>query len=277
MPQCGGPFVGCGVSHRPAALLQLLISLILAGGIVGAAVAQVPVKESSAVGERAFAEPVAARPSVAQGADTARLGELFHRLQVLQQEVRELRGQVEEQAYRIERLTRQQQQQYIDLDQRLVALRGQGPAAATPGRQGSSMPSTPRPTLPPAGSAPPEREAYTAAFNMMQEGRYEDSADAFNRLITGYPNGQFTPNAFYWLGELHLAMEDVEMARQSFAQVLTLYPGHGKAPDALYKLGVVHHRLNDNERALEYLNRVIAEHPDTSAAGLARTYAQELR
>jgi len=59
--------------------------------------------------------------------------------------------------------------------------------------------------------------------------------------------------------------------------VLTLYPGHGKAPDALYKLGVVHHRLNDNERALEYLNRVIAEHPDTSAAGLARTYAQELR
>ena len=114
-------------------------------------------------------------------------------------------------------------------------------------------------------------------FSLMQESRFEESVDAFNRLIAGYPNGQFTPNAFYWLGELHLAMDEVELARQSFAQVLTLYPEHGKVSDALYKLGVVHHRLNDNERALQYLNRVIAEHPDSTAAGLARTYAGELR
>ena len=266
--------------------LQILFSLILAG-VAGAAVAQVPIKESSAAPQAAVAEPIparsavaspaAARPAAAQNTDAARLGELFHRIQVLQQEVQELRGQVEEQTFRIERLTRQQQQQYVDIDQRLLALRGQGPATTVPGSQGSATPSVPRPVPPVDGSAPPERDAYSAAFSLMQESRFEESVDAFNRLITGYPNGQYTPNAFYWLGELHLAMDDVEMARQSFTQVLNLYPEHGKAPDALYKLGVVHHRLNDNERALQYLNRVIAEHPDSTAAGLARTYAGELR
>lgn len=257
----------------PHAHLPLLVSLILSAGAVGAAAQPVPIKESSAVRETAPAPPAAA-----QDTDAARLGELFHRLQVLQQEVQELRGQVEEQAFRLERLTRQQQQQYIDLDQRLVALRGQGPGpAAAPGTQGSRSPTASRPMPPASGSATPEREAYAAAFNLMQDGSFEESSDAFNGLITDYPNGQFTPNAFYWLGELHLAMDEVELARQSFSQVLSLYPEHGKVPDALYKLGVVHHRLNDNERALEYLDRVMADHPESTASGLARTYAGELR
>ena len=252
------------------ALLQRLILLVLAGAAVGA-VAQVPVRDSTAVPE----------PETARSEEPAPLGQLFHRLQVLQQEVQELRGQVEEQQHRIERLTRQQQQQYLDLDQRLLALRGQGqgqaPAATAPGSRGASTAAASRPTPPATGSAPPERQAYAAAFNLMQETKFEESVAAFNRLIEDYPNGQYTPNAFYWLGELHLAMDEVETARQSFVQVLTLYPEHGKVPDALYKLGVVHHRLNDNERALQYLNRVIAEHPDSTAAGLARTYAGEIR
>src|SRR5690606_4820101 len=102
------------------------------------------------------------------------------------------------------------------------------------------------------------------------------SVQAFNRLIAEYPNGAYTPNAFYWLGELYLAQEENERARQSFAQVVNLYPDHQKVPDALYKLGVAYHRLGDVERAREYLNRVIREHRDSSAAGLARTYLQEL-
>ena len=198
-------------------------------------------------------------------------GELFHRLQVLQQEVKELRGTIEEQAFQIQRLTRQQKEQYLDIDQRLVAMRNESP---TPGA-GTALP---RPGWrAPAGSAPPERDAYTSAFELMKESRFEESADAFNRLIADYPNGQYTPNAFYWLGELHLATDEAEQARQSFAQVLALYPQHRKVADALYKLGVVHHRLADIERARGYLERVIAEHPDSAAAGLARTYQAELQ
>ena len=250
--------------------LVLLLTFAAAAIAAASAGAQVPVKELAA--EHTGAAP-AARTPAARTDESARLGELFHRLQVMQQEVQELRGTVEEQAYQIARLTRQQQEQYIDLDQRLVAMRNESPA---PGA-GTAAPRPSRPAPSASGSGPPEREAYTRAFELMKESRFEESADAFNQVITDYPNGQYTANAFYWLGELYLAADEVEQARQSFAQVLALYPEHRKVADALYKLGVVHHRLEDNERALGYLNRVVAEHPDSAAAGLARTYAAELR
>ncbi len=235
----------------------------------GAALAQVPVSESSPVSE---------------SVDAARLTEFFQRLQTLQREVRELRGLVEEQTYQIERLTKQQQQQYIDLDRRIMALSDAAPEAeggATPAVGGSPPPASVRPVTPSQASAvnasaSPERRAYDAAFKLVEEQQFPEALQAFNRFINDYPNGQRTPNAFYWIGELHLAMGEVELARQSFSQVLSLYPDHHKAVDSLYKLGDVYHRLRDQERSLEYLNRVIAEHPDSSAAGLAREFKAEL-
>ena len=216
--------------------------------------------------QRAPADP--SQPPPRAGTDAVRLGELYYRLQVLQQEVQELRGLLEEQAYQMERLTRQQQEHYMDLDRRLTALRGAGEDAPLGGD--------------PAGAqwvgelARSERQAYADAYDLMGEKRYQESVTAFDQLIRDYPNGQFTPNAFYWLGELYAVLEEIEKSRQSLAQVVNLYPEHAKVPDALYKLGVVHDRLGDQERALEYLNRVIKDYPESSAAGMADKYAKAL-
>lgn len=234
---------------------------------------------------------VPAETSVEPAGGDRRLGELFYQLQILQQEVQELRGLVEEQNYQLRRLARDQQQQYIDLDGRVAQLVQAGTAAsptgsattrALPGSattanasSGSAFPRTPIATIPSAGGG--EREAYTSAFDLMKARQFDESAMAFNQLIVAYPNGQYTPNAFYWLGELYLASEDVEKARQSFAQVLNLYPDHPKIADTLYKLGVVYHRLGDGRRSVEYFTRVQAEYPQSSAATLAASYASEIQ
>ena len=183
---------------------------------------------------------------------------------------------VEELRFQIERLAKDQQAQYVDLDQRLMALRGGGPSpGAGDAAAGASV--ADRLSSTPGADGETEQQAYAAAFNLMREKAFDESAEAFRLMIETYPNGQFTPNGYYWLGELHLAQGEPEKARQNFAQVVNLYADHTKVPDALYKLGVVHHRLGDNQRALEFLDRVQAESPDSSAAGLARTYAAELR
>lgn len=252
------------------------------------AVAAVPVEESIAADRRGA--PRAATPVYPQypqestavqapepsqpASDARRLSELFYQLQVLAQEVQELRGAFEEQSHRLNRIARDQQEQYIDLDRRVASLRNNtaAPAISTPTRSVTSGPAAPT-----ASGSATERGAYTDAFNFMKNKRFDESADAFNRLIVEYPNGQYTPNAFYWLGELYLAKQEHEKARQSFMQVTNLYPDHQKVPDALYKLGVVYDRLGDTQRSLEYLGRVKAQHPQSSAAGLAETYAAELR
>lgn len=254
-----------------------------------AAFAAVPVEESvpsSGAGPEPSAPPsgqgaVDSRTMGGGNGESGRLSQLFYQIQVLQQEVQALRGMVEEQGYRLDRLARDQQEQYLDLDRRMQALReGSGPAPiASPsgGGAGSGAAGGPSANPPAGGSAPAsEREAYAAAFDLMKQRQFDASAQAFQALIDDYPNGAYTPNAFYWLGELYLARDEDEAARQAFAQVVNLYPDHQKVPDALYKLGVAHHRLGDVARAREYLNRVRNEFPQSSAAGLAQTYLAEL-
>lgn len=245
--------------------------------------------------------PAGAQTSAAQsGVSDRRLSELFYQLQVLQQEVQELRGLVEEQSYQLNRLARDQKEQYIDLDRRVAGLTtGAGgvaassmgqtePAASSGGLTtaqpgaGGLAPTTAAGTaataaLPGPATGVSEREAYQAAFDLMKGRKFEESIAAFNDLIVRYPNGQYTPNAFYWLGELHLAQQDTEQARQAFMQVVNLYPDHPKVPDTLYKLGVAYHRLGDTTRALEYFSQVQTRYPQSSAAGLAASYQQELR
>ena len=248
-------------------------------GLTSAAWGAAPVKESEAAPPFQQAEaPVREAPRQAEPESIADSGinALYYQLQTLQDEVRRLQGIVEEQHHRIERLTREQRERYIELDQRLVEL-GQAPGIEVPSASvaaGAELPAT-------------ERDAYNAAYALVREASskpasdrkesYDQALAGFSALIDTYPSGDFTPNAFYWSGEIHLYVDQLELARQAFVQVVNLFSDHVKVPDALYKLGVVYHRLGDNETALRYLDRVAAEHPTHAAASLARSYAAELR
>jgi len=212
-------------------------------------------------------------PMSTEDMGAGQLSELFYQLQVLQQEIQNLRGQVEEQAFLVNRLQREQKEQYLDLDRRLVAQAENQP----PVGPSATLPPAPQPTVGLGTANLTEREAYTRAFEAMRARQFDASMLGFQQLIETYPNGKFTPNAYYWIGELYLvAKSDAELARQSFMQVVNLYPDHQKTPDALYKLGVVYHSLGDLESAKVFLARVQGEYPDSGAAELAAKYAAEL-
>ena len=231
---------------------------------------------SATYGSAAQAAPRSVTPQASSG--EAGLSQLFYKIQVLEQEVQTLRGQLEEQTHLVQRLQRDQKEQYVDLDQRIVAL-GAGGRASTGGAppSASGAPSGGSSTGAIGGNLS-ERDLYKASFDAMRARQFDESLQGFRQLIERYPNGQYTPNAYYWIGELQLVgNSDAEAARQSFMQVISLYPDHQKAPDALYKLGVAYHTLGDTPTALTYLQRVQEDYPDSPAAGLAEKYAAELR
>lgn len=218
---------------------------------------------------------------------------LLYQVQVLQQQLRELNGLVEEQASLIKKLQQDQRQRYVDLDRRLVALSlnrpGADPTAVpdqgapAPDQRGTnaveaSVPAVrlPQQTVTKEPKPANEREAYGRAIEWMRAKRFDDSTQALGDLIVDYPNGQFTPNAFYWLGELKLATGEQETARQNFVQVVKLYPDHHKVPDALYKLGVIYYQLGDDQEARRYLEQVQKKHPQSSAGALAARYLAEM-
>ncbi len=207
--------------------------------------------------------------------DNRRLSELFYQLQVLQQEVRELRGITEEQSYMLNRLTRDQKEQYIDLDRRVAALRTNSPTPAVSSSTANVGTFVVPTTMP--GEPATEEAAYKAAFNLMSAAQFEESVVAFNQVIVDYPNGRKTPAAFFWLGELYLKNVELEKARQSYMQVINLYPEHQKVPGALHKLVMVYHRLGDSQQSLRYLDRLRREHPQSTELTKAESYVAEIQ
>ena len=268
--------------RRWLAGVTILYSL---NGLHGAA----PVEESVAeeLAQPGDPVPVGQRNRVASGnppaatteagsPGTSQLGQLFYQLQLLRDEVQRLNGALEEQQNQIERLAREQHERYLGLDRRIAEMAG---GTFVPGSDDERV--RPEvgadPSLQQPGDTPTERETYESAYGMMQRHEYESAAEMFQRLIDEYPNGQYMPNAYYWLGELHRKNGDPEAARQSFVLVVNLYPDHNKVPDALYKLGVVYTQLDEPDRAIEFLDRVVREYPDSTAASLAQQHADELR
>lgn len=221
-------------------------------------------------------QPSSSTPRPPQDANN--LSALFYELQLMQNEVMKLRGEFEELGHRIDELSRQQSAQYTDIDRR---LRGLPPATTELPENlqdgGMNEGADPAPSTQESMVSQPatEEDAYRQSFELIEGHQFEQAVDAFDQFLIDYPNGEYTPNAFYWLGELHLRLDDLEKSRQSFVQVLTLFPDNRKVPDALYKLGIVYDRLGDGETAERYLRRILSEHPTTTAAGLSREYLRQ--
>lgn len=253
------PATSFGVRGAPASIQQVQAS---SPGDQGA--------EQSATG------PTGGSSAAAAGAGN--VGQLFMTVQRLQQEVMRLNGIVEEQAHELRTLREQSLERYVDLDRRLSLLAGADPGAAVgpdSGSGGSEETSASGESAAPAEQAG-EREAYQSAYNLVRDQQFDQAVSAFQQFLQDYPAGRFAPNAYYWLGELHLVTRppDVEAARQSFMLLLELYPQDQKVPDALFKLGKLHFERGERDKAREFLERVVNQHASSSsgAVNLARDF-----
>ena len=244
--------------------------LILLSPIIGIA-AEKPISEIANVSNPLSAET--ASMSDQSGSVSAR-GDLYYQLQVLQAELRDLRGELEEQKYLLQTLERDHQDRYVELDKRLSSL-NEDPLAQFV----QTVDPSPRTEFvkdSAIGSKESERDQYGMAIDLMRARKFQEAISAFQALIETFPNGRYTANCFYWLGELFVATGDKELGRQNFMQVVNLYPDNQKVPDALYKLGRIYIDLGDMDIGQRYLSRVMENHPESSAAKLAITYSESL-
>jgi tol-pal system protein YbgF len=225
--------------------------------------------------------------------------ELYNQVLQLQEEVRQLRGQVEEQSEQLRQLKQQRLDDYIGLDRRISALGGGAQAPSSPG--GEAPPAGPMddqsmssgempddairadvaPTPPPTphASVPVQGEepAYQAAYELVRNRRFPEATTAFNDFLQRFPQGAMAGNAHYWLGELYLLEGDSDSARKQFESLVYQFPDNQKLADGMFKLGRIYHQQGDSARAKELLQRAAneSENSGSSAPRLARAYLQE--
>lgn len=209
---------------------------------------------------------------------------LFNEVQSNQESIRQLRGQVEELRYQLDQLRKQSRQQYMDLEDRLVAIESRGGDSAGPAPAGEPVSEAASDAARQANSEPEQmsatssaaaKEAYQSAFAKVQEREFDAAISAFERFVVDYPDAGLAANGHYWLGELYAAKSELDKADQSFQRVIDAYPQSSKVPDAIYKLGLLKARRGEPDASRELLDRVRDEYPDSTAAGLAEDFIRQ--
>ena len=212
--------------------------------------------------------------------------DLIQKNQKLEEEVRRLRGQLEEHENSIELLKKELANRYTDLDQRLellsqkidppeetteattestaeaaAALKSEPPSPANT-IQPESPKNTSNSTSTPVVQATQntattnttnaqielEKAAYTVALDAYKQGGAKKAIQPMQNFIKNHPNGIYVGNAYFWLAEFYLAVEpvDYKAAKQNYNIVATRYPNSAKAPRAIYQLYSIAKEVDKN-------------------------------
>ncbi len=210
-----------------------------------------------------------------QSTSNQSLLEMLGRLEQLQHEVQQLRGQIEEQSFSIEQMRKRQQNIYADLDQRLLKLEG-GEAPAARSTAVKAKPAAVVRRAPPKKTSAGEKKRYQQAYDKLRNGHYSQAISLFKQLLVDYPGGEYADNAQYWLGEAYKVNRETDAARLAFSKLIGEYPDSPKVPDAMLKLGFIAAEQNNVAKAKEYLNSLVTRYPGTTAAHLAEKKLQQL-
>ncbi|CAI3114490.1 YbgF trimerization domain-containing protein [Acinetobacter calcoaceticus] len=229
--------------------------------------------------------------------------ELMQKNQQLENDVRTLRGQLEEQSNDIEQLKKDLSNRYTDLDQRLELLNqkvdpesapSDNPANSdTPAPANTeastvenkvvnatptSNPSTTPPPQPEASQPPSqnqsnsvelEKAAYTVALDAYKQGGAKKAIAPMQNFIKNHPNSVYTGNAYFWLAEFNLATDPVNYneAKKNYNVVATRYPNSSKAPRALYQLYSIAKDVDKNTAsANQYKTKILSQYPKSEEA-----------
>ncbi|HEX6549287.1 MAG TPA: tol-pal system protein YbgF [Gammaproteobacteria bacterium] len=198
------------------------------------------------------------------------LTSMSQRIDDLQDQLRQLRGDVETLEHNVDLSKKQQRDLYLDLDRRLQKLElGTGSAQSGAGNPQAASQST--------AGAGDEQSAYQKNFNLVKQGRYDDAIAGFTAFIQQYPQSSLVPNAEFWMGESHYQQSDFQGALINYKAVAQNYPDSSKAPDAMLKMGYAQYEMKDWKAARKTLDAVISKYPGSRSAGFAKQRLQRMK
>jgi tol-pal system protein YbgF len=212
-------------------------------------------------------------------------------------QMRNITGQIEELTNNVAQLKRRLDTLASDIDQRLTALehgpggsavaagaaagsaadsralaaappKGAGANPAEPASQagvlgqigGDKAATAARAAAPPPSGSTPQAQ-YNYAFGLLRQANYPAAEQSLRAFVQQHPNDPLAGNAQYWLGETYYVRQDYTNAAAVFAEGYQKYPKGGKAPDNLLKLGMALGQLGQKSDACRAFARLDRDFP----------------
>ena len=214
--------------------------------------------------------------------DNALTLELLQRIEQLEIEVRQLRGDLDVYRYQADLL----RQQRMPADPVPAPPRAVTPAPAPAPAPNQSPVSPPVVSVPSAPAPPPTAPAvargaaqadFDSALGELREGRYAQAIAGFEQFMNAHSGSNLASDAQYWLGEAYYLSRDYNAAKEAFINLGLNHPQSARLPDALLKLGYLYGEQGDTPRARDVLQKLVQVYPNTPAARLAEQQLQSLR
>jgi tol-pal system protein YbgF len=206
---------------------------------------------------------------------SAAVGDGYYQSQMLQNEVRELRGMVEQLSYELQRVKQRQMDDYLDIDRRLsAAMSGVAPAdlgANTLGQAGSA-PSAEQPLVPvtgPAVTAEPTTDQAAFQVNSQVNSQVSDQTIAQKPVqVVKEPavNSEEIAENYAQASNLLLKQRDFNGAVLAFKQHVTDYPESPYIANAHYWLGEIYLLQGQDELARQAFSLIVEQYPDHGKA-----------
>ena len=105
---------------------------------------------------------------------------------------------------------------------------------------------------------------YNEAFASIKKQDYKNAEKQFEAFLELHPKNSLAGNAQYWLGESYFARGQFDKAAVAFAEGFQKYRDSQKAPDNLFKLGLTMARLNKKQEACIAFKNFLTEYPKVS-------------
>lgn len=213
--------------------------------------------------------------------------DLSNQLLMLETQVAQLTGKLEQAENTIEQLKQNQAAQFDDMQNQIDALNAQSSQQKVQYEQEIKDLKQSQTTIVQTTvveekdfvkSDKEAEQAYEKAKQYVFDRDYPAAIKAFTGVAELYPNTKQSANANYWLGEMYLVLDepDVEMAKKSFIKSVENIPAGQRKPDALLRLSQTLVWLNQPNQAQTYLNQLLQEFPNHNNAIEAQALLAEL-
>ena len=194
---------------------------------------------------------------------------LLEKINQLKKEIENLTASIETNNLSISRLEEANQIRYVDLDKRIHLIETKLLFEESLEEDSPEMSINPLSGLVDEEIESGEFDLWSNSMRLIDNSRYSEAAENLRLLILSYPDGTYTGDAYFWLGEIYLVQEMLEDSAEILNAFLLKFEEHPRKVDALYKLAVVKINLEDVVSAEELLQEVISNYPNSGAALLA--------
>ena len=113
-------------------------------------------------------------------------------------------------------------------------------------------------------------ELYRRAKELFDQGEYENARELFRSFVNQFPKSKLADNGQFWIGEIYYREKWYEKAILEYQKVIENYPNGNKTASALLKQGFAFLNLNDKANARLILKELIRKFPDSNEAGVAK-------